>query len=155
MNNIDYARALLREAQPRIDVAASQVKWGRHAYVVRQSQEAVELSLKAALRLVGVEFPKEHDVSDALIQNSTKYPSWFSEGIPSMDRVSKELVQKKIPSMYGEEARGKGPGNSSHGKIPLQPEPMRASSTTSSQNFSGSTPEAAGTAKLDEEYGGW
>ncbi len=110
MDNVGYARALLREADPRIDTAASQVKRGRYAYGVRQSQEAVELSLKAALRLIGVEFPKEHDVSDVLVQNSGKYPSWFSEKIPSMVRVSKELVQKRIPSMYGEEARGKGPG---------------------------------------------
>lgn len=78
--------------------------------MVRQSQEAVELSLKAALRLVGVEFPKEHDVSDALVENSGKFPRWFSDEIPTMARVSKELFQKRIPSMYGEEGRGKGPG---------------------------------------------
>jgi len=31
------------------------------AYCVRASQEAVELSIKAILRLIGVEYPKTHD----------------------------------------------------------------------------------------------
>ncbi len=106
---MDYARALVKEAEARIGTATSQIKLRRYAYVVRQSQEAVELSLKAALRLAGVEFPKEHEVSDVLMANSGKFPSWFSEKLPDMARASRELVQKRIPSMYGEEALGKGP----------------------------------------------
>lgn len=76
---------------------------------MRQSQEAVELSLKASLRLAAVEFPKVHEVSSVLSENSHKYPGWFSEKIPEMSRVSMELVQKRIPSMYGDDA-GRGPG---------------------------------------------
>ena len=60
--------------------------------------------------MVGIEFPKEHDVSDVLEQNFAKYPSWFSERIPSMARVSRGLFLKKVPSMYGEETLGRGPG---------------------------------------------
>ncbi len=109
MNNIGYARGLLREAETRIVAATSQVRRRRYAFVVRQSQESVELSLKASLRLAGIEFPKVHEVSGVLRENSHKYPGWFSEKIPEMGQVSMELVQKRIPSMYGDDV-GKGPG---------------------------------------------
>lgn len=99
----------MEEAEARIDAAGSQVRKRRYAYVVRQSQEAVELSLKSSLRLASVEFPKEHEVSRVLMDRSHKYPGWFSEKIPEMARVSRELVQKRIPSMYGDEI-GRGPG---------------------------------------------
>jgi len=33
---------------------------------VRRCQEALELSAKAALRKLGIEYPREHDVGDAL-----------------------------------------------------------------------------------------
>ncbi len=109
MNNVDYARSLWKEAETRILAATPQVRRRRYAYAVRQSQEAVELSLKASLRLAGIEFPKVHEVSSVLRENSHKYPGWFAEKIPEMGRVSMELVQKRIPSMYGDDA-GKGPG---------------------------------------------
>ncbi len=109
MSNVDYARALLGEAEARIDAAGGQIRKRRYAYVVRQSQEAVELSLKSCLRLAGIEFPKEHEVSRVLMDKSHRYPGWFAEKIPEMARVSRELLQKRIPSMYGDEM-GRGPG---------------------------------------------
>ncbi len=45
MKNSTMARSYIRQA----------LEHGNYPYVVRQSQEAVELLLKAALRLVGVE----------------------------------------------------------------------------------------------------
>ncbi len=109
LNNVDYAKGLFREAETRIVAATPQVRRRRYAFVVRQSQEAVELSLKSSLRLAGIEFPKVHEVSSVLRENSHKYPDWFAEKIPEMGRVSMELVQKRIPSMYGDDA-GRGPG---------------------------------------------
>ncbi|MHC1628516.1 MAG: HEPN domain-containing protein [Candidatus Nezhaarchaeales archaeon] len=46
-------------------------------YALRLSQEAVELSLKASLRLVAIEYPKKHDVSNVLIEVKERYPEWF------------------------------------------------------------------------------
>jgi len=62
MNNVTMAKAYLRQARERLRHANEALEGGNYPYVVRQSQEAVELSLKAALRLVGVEPPKWHDV---------------------------------------------------------------------------------------------
>jgi len=57
MNNVAMARAYLRQASERLRHAREALEEGNYPYVVRQSQEAVELLLKAALRLVGVEPP--------------------------------------------------------------------------------------------------
>jgi HEPN domain-containing protein len=44
-----------------------------YPYVVRQSQEAVELLLKASLRLVDVEPPKWYDVGTALRREAHRF----------------------------------------------------------------------------------
>jgi HEPN domain-containing protein len=56
------ARAYMRQASGRLRHAREALKEGNYPYVVRQCQEAVELLLKAVLRLVGIEPPKWHDV---------------------------------------------------------------------------------------------
>ncbi len=60
MNNIELAKAYLEEACRRVRVA----RWtlSEYAYHIRQCQEAAELSLKAALKLVNIEPPKIRDV---------------------------------------------------------------------------------------------
>lgn len=72
---------------------------------VRRSQECVELSLKAVLRLFAIEYPREHDVSPALalIENK-ETPTWFKELIPSFIEISKELGKKRGPAIYGYES---------------------------------------------------
>jgi HEPN domain-containing protein len=57
LNRVDMARSYLRQAEERVSHASEVLSNGNYAFVVRQSQEAVELSLKAALRLVGIEPP--------------------------------------------------------------------------------------------------
>ncbi|MBS7645703.1 HEPN domain-containing protein [Candidatus Bathyarchaeota archaeon] len=69
---------MLEQAYSRLKTARIALKDGNHAYTVRSSQECVELSLKAALRLVGVEYPKKHDVSRVLLMNKEKFPEWFA-----------------------------------------------------------------------------
>ncbi|MEM1842674.1 MAG: HEPN domain-containing protein, partial [Ignisphaera sp.] len=62
MNSIAMAQPYLRQAEERIKHAKEALEGGNYPYVVRQCREAVELLLKASLRLVGVEVPKWHDV---------------------------------------------------------------------------------------------
>ncbi len=68
--------------------------------------KAVELALKAALRLVGIEPPKIHDVGPILVQNSEKFPDFFREKIPELAAVSRWLRREREPSMYGDEELG-------------------------------------------------
>jgi len=75
--------------------------------VVRYSQKCVELSLKAALRAVGVEYPKEHDVGRILKAVKERFPEWFRREIEKVSEISRDLVDKRSPSLYGIETVGK------------------------------------------------
>ncbi|MDW8073912.1 MAG: HEPN domain-containing protein [Nitrososphaerota archaeon] len=101
----------LRRARSRLTDAESALKRGDYPEVVRYSQEAVEMSLKACLRLVGVEYPKEHHVGDVLKLQAERFPEWFRALVTDFDRISAELALKRAPSMYGIEASGKSPSD--------------------------------------------
>ena len=103
------ARDYLERARNRLIDASSALKRGAFPEVVRYSQECVELCLKAVLRIVGIEYPKVHDVGDVLEINADKFPKWFRINIPKLRRISAELAQKRGPSLYGIERLGKPP----------------------------------------------
>ena len=77
-----------------------------HHRAIRLSQESFELALKAALRTIGIEYPKEHEVSDALRENMAKFPGWFQSHIAYLEEASAWLTEKRGPSMYGDEIAG-------------------------------------------------
>jgi len=83
---------------------------------VRRSQEAVELCLKATLRLLGAEYPKKHDVSTALerVIASKRVPEWFRKDIPQFALVSKRLAEERGPAFYGDETLAKPPASLYH-----------------------------------------
>jgi len=103
------ARSYLRQAEERIRHASEALRSGNFPYVMRQCQEAVELSLKASLRLVGIEPPKWHDVGPVLRQNAGRFPKWFRDKIPRMSSISRKLRREREPSMYGDEETGLPP----------------------------------------------
>uniref|UniRef100_A0A7C5UT58 HEPN domain-containing protein n=1 Tax=Ignisphaera aggregans TaxID=334771 RepID=A0A7C5UT58_9CREN len=109
MNNITMAKAYIRQASERLRHAKEAVEEGNYPYVVRQCQEAVELSLKAALRLIGVEPPKWHDVGPALRREVDRFPQWFRGLVPKFARISRMLRREREPSMYGDEESGVPP----------------------------------------------
>lgn len=78
-----------------------------HHRAIRLSQESLKLTLKAVLRAVGVEYPKEHDVSDAMRENLDKLPDWFRSSTGYLEEGSLWLSQRRGPSMYGDEIAGK------------------------------------------------
>ena len=100
------AQAYLRQARARIETAERALKEENFSYSVRQAQEAVELSLKAALRLVGIEPPKWHDVGPILRRNRARFPSWFRELIDELAFISRQLRREREISMYGDEELG-------------------------------------------------
>ncbi|MEM0218358.1 MAG: HEPN domain-containing protein [Desulfurococcaceae archaeon] len=106
MNNVSMARSYLRQAEERIRHAKEALEEGNYPYVVRQCQESVELLLKAALRLVGVETPKWHDVGPVLKKEAQRFPEWFQAEIPELARISRKLRRERELSMYGDEESG-------------------------------------------------
>ena len=103
MKLIKIAESYLKQANIRLKYAKEALSEGFSAYALRQSQEAVELSLKAALKLVAIEYPKKHDVSSVLIDVKDRFPEWFREKIQDLAEVSRRLSAKRELSMYGDE----------------------------------------------------
>ncbi len=102
---LDY----LNRARSRLIDAESAFKRGDYPETVRYSQEAVELSLKSVLRIIGVEYPKVHDVGDIIYIYKDKYPKWFRKELDYIRKVSRESALKRAPAMYGLELSGKTP----------------------------------------------
>ncbi len=109
MNSIALARSYIRQAKERFKHASEALETGNFPYVIRQCQEAVELSLKAALRLVGVEPPKWHDVGPILRREKNRFPKWFQVRIPELAYISRLLRKEREASMYGDEELGLPP----------------------------------------------
>jgi HEPN domain-containing protein len=103
------ARAYVEEAERRIRIAEMMLREKAYAYSIRQCQEAVELLLKASLRLIGIEPPKWHDVGPILLEFSERFPDWFREKIPELAAISRWLRREREPSMYGDEELGLPP----------------------------------------------
>lgn len=97
----------------RIRIKSAELAYSEESYpdVVRYSQECVELSLKAALRAVAVEYPKEHDMSRILRAVRERFPEWFKREVEKLGDVSRDLADKRAPSLYGIETLGKAPSD--------------------------------------------
>jgi len=100
---VRLASSYMRQALSRLEDAEDSLREGNYPYALRLSQECVELSLKASLRLVGIEYPKVHDVSDVLIENRNRFPEWFEERVEFMAETSFNLAAKRELAFYGEE----------------------------------------------------
>ena len=109
LNNVEMAKSYIEEAEKRVRVAEMMLREKSYAYCIRQCQEAVGLLLKAALRLVGIEPPKWHDVGPVLLEFSSRFPEWFRERIPEVAAISRWLRREREPSMYGDEELGLPP----------------------------------------------
>ncbi len=106
MKNTAMAEAYIRQAMERLKHAGEALRRGNYPYVVRQSQEAVELALRASLRLVGVEPPRWYDVGPVLRREAERFPEWFRDESPRLARISRRLRREREPSMYGDEESG-------------------------------------------------
>ena len=109
MDNVEMAESYVEEAWRRIRTAEAAASEEAYAYCIRQCQEAVELLLKAALRLTGVEPPKWHDVGPVLMEVAERFPAWFQDLIPGLAATSRWLRREREPSMYGDEETGMPP----------------------------------------------
>ncbi len=103
MRLVRMASSYMRQALSRLKDAEDALKEGNYPYALRLSQECVELSLKASLKLVGIEYPKVHDVSDVLIENRGRFPGWFRKRIKFMAETSFYLAAKRELAFYGGE----------------------------------------------------
>lgn len=103
MRLVRVASSYIRQAYSRLEDAEEALEEGNYPYALRLSQECVELSLKASLKLVGIEYPKVHDVSDVLLERRERFPGWFGEKVEFMAEASSALAAKRELAFYGGE----------------------------------------------------
>ena len=103
MRNQDLARDYITRAGGRLRALDVLYEDGHWADVVRESQEVVELALKAMLRAHGVEPPRLHDVSDVLLAERENLPPAFTAQLDALVRISRELRRDRELAFYGAE----------------------------------------------------
>lgn len=111
MNNEAMARAYIEDGEYSLGEAKAAYERRVYHRAVRRAQECIEPSLKAILRLVGVEHPREHDVSLVLREVSERkpFPRWFVSALPEIALVSKRLAEERGPAFYGDERASEPP----------------------------------------------
>ncbi|MEK7474820.1 MAG: HEPN domain-containing protein [Candidatus Coatesbacteria bacterium] len=100
------ARSYCHQAEQSVDQAVAALEKGATGLTVRRAQEAVELALKAALRSIGVEPPKWHDVGEILREHRGKFAAPFAARIDEFAEHSSVLRERRELSLYGNESTG-------------------------------------------------
>jgi HEPN domain-containing protein len=101
MQSPELARDYIRRAEIRLralDVLYEAESW---ADVVRESQEVVELALKALLRSSGIDPPRVHDVSAVLLQERGRLPAALDPEIAYLAEASRRLRRDRELAFYG------------------------------------------------------
>ena len=75
-----------------------------YAAVVRESQEIVELILKGALRFVGIDPPKRHDIHDIVLRLIERFPAEWRPALAELREGLDRLAQDRGPAFDGDEA---------------------------------------------------
>jgi hypothetical protein len=103
VRNPELARDYIHRAWVRLgalDVLFEAASW---ADVVRESQEVVELALKALLRARGVDPPRIHDVSEVLLAERARLPEPVVEALDTLVEASRQLRRDRELAFYGAE----------------------------------------------------
>ena len=101
MQNRDLAADYIKRAEIRLSAIEVLLQLSSWADVVRESQEAIELALKAMLRSHGVEVPRVHDVSKIIEEHAARLPKELD--LKRLAAISKELRRDREIAFYGSE----------------------------------------------------
>lgn len=103
MHNPELAYDYLRRAKVRLEALDVLFEGESWPDVVRESQETVELALKALLRASGIDPPRIHDVSEILLSQRSVLPSELSGELETLAEVSRQLRRDRELAFYGAE----------------------------------------------------
>lgn len=103
MQNKSLIKDYIERARVRVGAVEylySQKAW---ADTVRESQEIVELALKALLRDCHIDIPRIHDVSAILIEEQSKLPVAIRKDLEKICEISRRLRRDRELAYYGSE----------------------------------------------------
>ena len=101
MTNVRLGSSYIERARGRLPFLRQMQAAGLHADVVRESQEIVELALKGVLRVVGLDPPKEHDVSKYMAKERGRLPAVVVAHLQEIRKMSKRLRRERELAFYG------------------------------------------------------
>lgn len=101
MRNDALARDYVRRGQARL--AALEVLYAHESWadVVRESQEIVELTLKALLLGSDIDPPRVHDVSEVLLSERSRLPAALQDRLEELAEGSRQLRRDRELAFYG------------------------------------------------------
>ena len=96
---------MLERAKRWLSPAEVEVNKGHFDNVIYLCQMCVETTAKAVFTALGIDYPKEHDVSIVFRQLSERddLPSWFRENVADISDVIKSLAGIRGDAAYGYE----------------------------------------------------
>lgn len=103
MRNLSLVRDYLDRASARLKAIEVLERERSYADVVRESQEVIELTLKALLRHSGIEVPRLHDVSPLLRENLERLPEAIRGEVDRLSKISRTLRRDRELAFYGSE----------------------------------------------------
>ena len=103
MRNPALARDYINRATVRLGVVDLLYDAESWADVVRESQEIVELALKSLLRECGIDPPRVHDVSGALLSEKSRLPAAVQAKVDRLAAISRDLRRDRELAFYGAE----------------------------------------------------
>ena len=109
MTTSEMGRRYVEEARGRVELVRLAVERALWPTAVREAQESVELFLKGALRLVGVEPARTHDVAAPLRESAARFPSWFAAEVARLAAISTAMAGDRGPAFYGDERQELAP----------------------------------------------
>ena len=106
MINTEMARDYLHRAKRCLREATLALEENDPPGVIRRSQEALELATKALLRLLGIEYPRVHDISDVILEQAHRLPDPIKAKAEQLADLISELAAIRGPAFYGYEREG-------------------------------------------------
>lgn len=103
MTSDRLARDYLRRARLRRRTVDLLMTAGSYPDVVRMSHDVVELVLKGALRFIGADPPKRHDVHRVLGRFVERFPPEWLPALTELREGLDRLAQDRGPAFYGDE----------------------------------------------------
>jgi len=104
-----FIHGILRRGLDALEAAEAAFERRRYALVVSLSQQACELSLKAALRFAGIDPPRQHDVGEIVAARARRFPRWFRGELPFLRESSELLARLREPATYGSPSADRAP----------------------------------------------
>jgi HEPN domain-containing protein len=99
------ARVSLARGEARLEALRLFLAHGRHDDVVAEAQEAVEILLRGALRLVAIEPSRHLDPAPVLLAHLDRFPPAWRASAEEIRITSERLTRVRDRAFYGDEDR--------------------------------------------------